>query len=563
MSHEMTTRTLAAAALAVSALLAHGTAAQPVLTLGSPAAAPGAAITVPVSLAGAAGVCAASYDVTFDPAALTATGVTLGPAATAAGKQLAWAETASGVVRVGVFGGGQAAIANGDLALVAFAVATTAAGVTALGGSCGAADCTGTDIAVGCAGGSVTVTAGCALACSAAVPATAVAGTPVTFPATATATGCAGAVTYDWDFGDGSAHASEPSPSHVYQAAGSFPWSLTVSADGQSCSRSGTIVVSGAACTVTCSALAPPTAVAGAAVAFTGTASASGCAGAVTYDWDFGDGSAHATQQSPSHVFQAPGTYAWRLTASAGGTSCTSPGSITVSAPPAPYLQVVPSVAHLPGKGGTQWRSDVAVVNRTGGVAALTLRYEGDGGPLERTASVGAGGTVRWQDVLVSLFSVATTAKVKGTLEVRSTVPVVVTSRTYNQTVGGTYGQYYPALEAGEAIVAGQVGVLAQLEGTTAFRTNVGIVNLGAAAVTVAVRLFEAGGAQVGSVKRITAGAGLWVQQDDIFAACAAGSRPLAYATVEVETAGGAVWAYASVIDQATGDPTTIPVLLP
>ena len=476
MSHEMTSRTCAAAALAVSALLAHGTAAQPVLTLGSPAAAPGAAITVPVSLAGSAGVCAASYDVTFDPAALTATGVTLGPAATAAGKQLAWAETASGVVRVGVFGGGQAAIANGDLALVAFAVATTAAGVTALGGSCGAADCTGTDIAVGCAGGSVTVTAGCALACSAAVPATAVAGTPVTFPATATATGCAGPVTYDWDFGDGSAHASEQSPSHVYQAAGS---------------------------------------------------------------------------------------YQWRLTVSAGGKSCTSPGGITVSLPPAPYQMVVPSVAHLPGKGGTQWRSDVAVVNRTGGVAALTLRYEGDGGPLERTASVGAGGTVRWQDVLVSLFSVATTAKVKGTLEVRSTVPVVVTSRTYNQTAGGTYGQYYPALEAGEAIVAGQVGVLAQLEGTTAFRTNVGIVNLGAAAVTVAVRLFEAGGAQVGNAKRITAGAGLWVQQDDIFAACAAGSRPLAYATVEVETAGGAVWAYASVIDQATGDPTTIPVLLP
>jgi DNA-binding PadR family transcriptional regulator len=34
------------------------------------------------------------------------------------------------------------------------------------------------------------------------------------------------------------------------------------------------------------------------------------------------------------------------------------------------------------------------------------------------------------------------------------------------------------------------------------------------------------------------------------------------YATVEVLTEGGSVWGYASVIDNATGDPTTVPMAI-
>jgi hypothetical protein len=33
---------------------------------------------------------------------------------------------------------------------------------------------------------------------------------------------------------------------------------------------------------------------------------------------------------------------------------------------------------------------------------------------------------------------------------------------------------------------------------------------------------------------------------------------PIGYATIEVRTAGGMVWAYGSVVDNGTGDPTTI-----
>jgi hypothetical protein len=55
--------------------------------------------------------------------------------------------------------------------------------------------------------------------------------------------------------------------------------------------------------------------------------------------------------------------------------------------------------------------------------------------------------------------------------------------------------------------------------------------------------------------------AGKWVQRDDIFAAAGVASADIAYATVDVTEAGAKVWAYASVIDNTTGDPTTIGVL--
>ena len=147
-------------------------------------------------------------------------------------------------------------------------------------------------------------------------------------------------------------------------------------------------------------------------------------------------------------------------------------------------------------------------------------------------------------------------------LLVESEQPLVLSSRTYNQAAAGTFGQYYPALTEANAIPAGKTGVIPQLKKNAAFRTNLGLVNLGTAQVTVAITLHGASGAAVGSVKTIAVPAGRWMQQDDIFANVGAGTQDVAYATLEVQTGGGLVWAYASVVDNATGDPTTIPVLV-
>ncbi len=72
-------------------------------------------------------------------------------------------------------------------------------------------------------------------------------------------------------------------------------------------------------CTLNCSATVPATGQVGAPVAFTASASASGCAGAPVYEWNFGDNTPISMQQNPSHVYTAPGTYNWALTTRAPG----------------------------------------------------------------------------------------------------------------------------------------------------------------------------------------------------------------------------------------------------
>jgi hypothetical protein len=61
----------------------------------------------------------------------------------------------------------------------------------------------------------------------------------------------------------------------------------------------------------------------------------------------------------------------------------------------------------------------------------------------------------------------------------------------------------------------------------------------------------------------VTVPAGALVQENDVFASCGAGDAAIAWARIEVRTAGGKVFAYASVIDNTTGDPTIVPVLVP
>lgn len=74
----------------------------------------------------------------------------------------------------------------------------------------------------------------------------------------------------------------------------------------------------------------------GAAVAFDGSASSDPDGNALSYDWDFGDGSQHGSGATPSHTYADNGTYVVTLTVDDrnGGTStATTTASITNVAP--------------------------------------------------------------------------------------------------------------------------------------------------------------------------------------------------------------------------------------
>jgi len=233
-----------------------------------------------------------------------------------------------------------------------------------------------------------------------------------------------------------------------------------------------------------------------------------------------------------------------------------------VTAAPANFSYLIPALAHKPGFFGSQWRADLTVLNPNDATANLTLVYVSGSAPVLRDAVLAGHTSVAWSDVLVALFGFPQDASTSGAVQVISDVPLGITGRSYNLGAGGTFGGTFPALTAADGLGSGTVGLLPNLKRTAAYRSNVGFANPGTFTSTVRLRLFSAGGVKLGE-KTLDVAAGRWTQLDDVFGKLGAGDAELAYGTVEVLTNGGTVWAYAAVIDNATGDPTVVPVIVP
>lgn len=123
-----------------------------------------------------------------------------------------------------------------------------------------------------------------------------------------------------------------------------------------------TKTTAGPTCSLVCSASAPAAGVVGSAVSFQGSATATGCSSSPTWSWKFGD-QATSTAQNPTHVYTSPGTYNWTLDVSAGGTTCSKNGSVTITSgggtlPNAWWIPVASRGAGSGGaSGGATWRS--------------------------------------------------------------------------------------------------------------------------------------------------------------------------------------------------------------
>ncbi len=139
----------------------------------------------------------------------------------------------------------------------------------------------------------------------------------------------------------------------------------------------------------------------------------------------------------------------------------------------------VPAAAHLGGTADTNWRTDLEVHNPGAIGAAFTVellrRDQANPSPQAVMLSLDGGHSVRYEDVLQSLFGFAGA----GALRITPTAgAVMVTSRTYNDVPGGTYGQFIPGYAAPQALKTGVEARLIQLDRSasesTGFRTNVG-----------------------------------------------------------------------------------------
>ena len=206
--------------------------------------------------------------------------------------------------------------------------------------------------------------------------------------------------TYAWDFGDGGT-ATGSTASHNYSTPGTYVSKLTVTdSEGDKDSQTKTIVV-------TTPPNIPPVASISASgsggivpytVTLNGSSSTDPDGTIVSYDWDFGDGSTHATVASPpAHTYTAIGNYNAKLTVTdnRGGTNTATKVIAVVrvpNVPPTAAIQIVSATGTVPR---TFTLSGSGSTDPDGTVASYAWDF-GDGntatGPTT-SASYGVGGT--------------------------------------------------------------------------------------------------------------------------------------------------------------------------
>ena len=210
---------------------------------------------------------------------------------------------------------------------------------------------------------------------------------------------------------------------------------------------------------------------------------------------------------------------------------------------PGPAVSIVPTAAHLEGANQTSWRTDLTLANPGDEAVEATVflqrRDHANHDPESRSYEVPAGATLTLPDVLMTDFELTGAAA----LRVESATPLVMVSRTYNDTPEGTFGQWIPGIPKARAIGSSGVGNLPMLEETAGFRTNLGLSSLSAEEVHVRVFVTAGDGQLLGDFNIDLQPYG-HVQLNQFLRDFSETSVAAARATVSVTTSGGeGVWA--------------------
>jgi len=278
----------------------------------------------------------------------------------------------------------------------------------------------------------------------------------------------------------------------------------------------------------------------------------------ISWAWDFGDGVGTSTEQNPTYTFAEVGTFAVTLAVSDGSETSTASHAVeVVAAPDLTGLYFIPAAAAGSGAAGSHWLTDLELSNAGAAAVSYDLwwlpRDTDNSSPATYGEfTLGAGMSVRYSDLVTAFGETGF-----GAAAVDADSPdVLIMSRTFNQPVdtqAGTFGQSIPGYRADRAIQAGSRVRLLFMTENGDFRSNCGLLNATAEAITVNVELFGADGASLGTDAIGLPGYGN-TQLNQLFDPFA----PLVAGYIDIWTEAGAFIAYGSVVDNATSDPTTV-----
>lgn len=365
---------------------------------------------------------------------------------------------------------------------------------------------------------------------------------------------------WTWIFGDGKI-SHDPEPQHAYVEPGTYTVELKTSNLHGSSTSSLTLEIADAA--------APPVA----NFRWIGDAPSvlkpvqfvdESLGSPETWRWDFGDGFT-STQPHPFHLYSLPGQYKVTLkVTSSTGTDITTtvvdiaPHRYSFLGHPDEVEDLVPAVASTGGFHGTRWRTDLVLHNPTDeGDFVRVYFLERDRPDNQQSpgtlVNLHPGQTVVVEDVVGSLFSLEDTA---GALWIENTWQNLLTTRTYTSGQhDGTYGQGIASIYRNRGFCEPTTQVLLGLQQAEGFRTNVGLLNSAGWDAYPSLRIFSSDGEYVGEITTQLGPFGVH-QINNVLNKVDEGSIDNGYAVLDT-----CHWikAYASVIDNHTGDAVYIP----
>ena len=225
----------------------------------------------------------------------------------------------------------------------------------------------------------------------------------------------------------------------------------------------------------------------------------------------------------------------------------------------------IPGAAHVAGSNNTSWRTDLELrsVGTIGARVRIDLLREGRDNTSypSVTLELPAGQAQRYEDVLDALFGF------EGTATLRIAIldgDIRATSRTFNTTPEGTFGQYIGGTDQYDVYATGNDATLIQLTSSpssdSGFRTNLGLVNLEGFPTTIDIDLYLADLTILGRVS-VNLEPYEYDQIDGVFSRVTSDPVADGIAITRAVTTGARYLTYASVIDNLTGDPIYIPGL--
>ncbi len=250
---------------------------------------------------------------------------------------------------------------------------------------------------------------------------------------------------------------------------------------------------------------------------------------------------------------------------------------------------LVPAAANIAGKNGTDWKTELCVFNPNTSPAQFEVKLldsftnPNGGTVVVSSQAVDPLGTWCDDDLLA-----ATSGQIKGalTVELKNKLPLglAVTSRTYTpdpNTGTGTYGQFVPALRLEgtpvHQLVLTGLHSWGDIKAGEGYRTNLGIVNQSDQTTPrIVIKVYDDAGNLVGTYRSVEGnlytalGPHGFIQFDDpiidlLDQPVPGGLHDFSIVISFTNTSGdpltAEVTAYATVVDNATGDATFIPAV--